>query len=114
MGLQPIPPELMHQDVEWVNPPDAIETGTRQGRESFAEAGSAFRGAYSAIEIEVERRVEHGDAVVLIAEIRFQGRGSGIEVRQRIGMAFTIRDGLMERFEWSNDPEGLIADVERD
>jgi hypothetical protein len=28
----------MHPDIEWVNPPDAIETGTRHGRSGFQEA----------------------------------------------------------------------------
>ena len=99
----------MEGDVAWVNPGDAIETGTRQGRGEFEEAESAFRRAYGSIEIEVERRVEFGETVGVIATILFHGRGSGIEVRQRIGMLFTIREGRLARFEWSNQPEGLLS-----
>ncbi|MGE5857805.1 MAG: nuclear transport factor 2 family protein [Solirubrobacterales bacterium] len=103
---------MTDSDIEWVNPGDAIETGTRQGRRGFEEAESAFRRAYRSIRIEVERRVEFGGRVGLIAEALFEGRGSGIEVRQRMGMLFTIREGRLARFEWSNDPEGLLASVE--
>jgi ketosteroid isomerase-like protein len=107
--LESIPPELMQSDVEWVNPPDAIETGTRHGRDGFQEAQSAFRRAYSSMEIHVERQVERGDAVGLIVESVLHGRGSGIEVRQRQGMLFTIRQGKVARFEWSNQPENLLS-----
>jgi hypothetical protein len=50
----------MHPDIEWVNPPDAIETGTRHGRSGFEEPESGFRRAYSSIEIEVEYRPRSG------------------------------------------------------
>lgn len=110
--MRALPPELTDSDIEWVNPGDAIETGTRQGRGGFEEAESAFRRAYSSIRIEVERRVELGDRVGLIAEVVLQGRGSGIEVRQRMGMLFTIREGRLTRFEWSNDPERLLTAAE--
>jgi hypothetical protein len=63
----------MHPDIEWVNPPDPIETGTRRGRSGFQEAESGFGRAYSSIEIEVERQVEVGDAVGMIAD-DFGGR----------------------------------------
>ena len=42
----------------------------------------------------------------------YRGRGSGIEVRQRMGLVFTIRDGRVTRFEWSNGPEALLERFE--
>jgi ketosteroid isomerase-like protein len=107
-----MPRELMHPEIEWVNPPNAVEPGTRQGRESVEAAQSAVVGAYSSIGIEVERQVELGDSAGLIVEMIYRGRGSGIEVRQRMGFVFTIRDGRITRFEWSNDPEALIERFE--
>jgi ketosteroid isomerase-like protein len=99
----------MHPEIEWVNPPDAIETGTRHGRSGFDGAQTAFRRAYDSIEIEVERLSEQGDDVGTIAEVLIHGRGSGIEVRQRMGMLFTIRQEQVVRFQWSTDPESLLA-----
>ena len=99
----------MDPEIEWVNPPDAVEAGTRHGPEGFEGAQSSIGRAYSSIGIEVERRVEHGDNVGLIVEMLYHGRGSGIEVRQRMGFAFTIRNGAVVRFEWSNHPEDLLA-----
>jgi ketosteroid isomerase-like protein len=99
----------MDPEIEWVNPPDAVESGTRHGPAGFEGAQSAVGRAYSSIEIDVERQVERGDTVGLIAELHYHGRGSGIEVRQRMGMLFDIRDGKLARFEWSRDPEALLA-----
>jgi ketosteroid isomerase-like protein len=99
----------MHPDIEWVNPNDAIETGTRTGVADFEEAESAFGRAYSSVEIKVERLEERGDEVCVNAEVHFHGRASGIEVRQGIGMIFTLREGRVARFEWSNDPERLLG-----
>jgi ketosteroid isomerase-like protein len=75
-------------------------------------AQSAVGRAYSSIGIEVERQVEIGDTVGLIVEVLYHGRGSGIEVRQRMGFVFTIRDCRVTRFEWSNDPEALLERFE--
>ncbi|HEY6638120.1 MAG TPA: nuclear transport factor 2 family protein [Solirubrobacterales bacterium] len=108
-NLESIPRDLMDPEIEWVNPPDAVEAGTRHGLEGFEGAQSSIGRAYSSIGIEVERRVEHGDNVGLIVEMLYHGRGSGIEVRQRMGFAFTIRNGAVVRFEWSNHPEDLLA-----
>ncbi|MGH2984057.1 MAG: nuclear transport factor 2 family protein [Solirubrobacterales bacterium] len=104
-----MPRELMHDEIEWVNPPDAIETGTRRGLEQFEEAESALGRAYSSVEIEVERLVEGGDSVAAITDVLFHGRGSGIEVRQRMGFLFALREGKITRFEWSNDPDRLLV-----
>jgi ketosteroid isomerase-like protein len=102
----------MHPEIEWVNPPDAVEPGTRHGPDSFEVAQSAVGRAYSSIGIEVERQVELGDTMFLIVEMLYHGRGSGIDVRQRMGFVFTIRDGRVTRFEWSNDPEALLERFE--
>ena len=38
----------MHAEIEHVNPPDAVETGTRQGADSFAR----IRDVYDEVRIE--------------------------------------------------------------
>ena len=110
--LEAIPPELLQDDVEFVNAPDAIEPGTRHGQTEFREAISAFGRAYSSLEIEVERLAEAGEGVGVIAALRLTGRGSGIEFPERMGWLFTFREGRLARFEWSRDPERLLASME--
>jgi ketosteroid isomerase-like protein len=106
--LEPLPPELLQDDVEFVNAPNAVEPGTRHGQDEFQEAGSAFGRAYRSLEIEIEKRIETRDQIGLIVGMHLIGRGSGIEFDERMGWLFTIRDGRLARFEWSRDPEALV------
>ena len=39
-------PDLMDPAIEYVNPPNAVEPGTRHGHEGFAEAAQAFSSIY--------------------------------------------------------------------
>jgi ketosteroid isomerase-like protein len=107
--LEPIPPKLLHDEVEFVNAPDAIEPGTRRGLDDFREAGSNFGRAYSSLELEIEELIEAGDQIGLIVGMQLTGRGSGIEFHERMGWLFTIRDGKLARFEWSREPEALLS-----
>jgi ketosteroid isomerase-like protein len=104
----------MDPDIEWVNPADAIETGTRRGQSGFEDAQSAFSRAYSYIDFQVERLVAADEVVGAIARTVVHGRGSGIDIPQRIGFLFTFRAGRVVRFEWSNDPEALLASMPPD
>jgi ketosteroid isomerase-like protein len=106
---EPIPPDLMDPDVEWVNPPDAIEGGTRRGRSGFEQAQSAFGRAYRYVGFDVERMVDAGEDVGVVANVVVRGRGSGIDIPQRMGFLFTFHAGRVVRFEWSNDPDALVA-----
>jgi ketosteroid isomerase-like protein len=110
-NLESIPQDLMDPKIEWVNPPDAVEPGTRQGKEGFEGAESAVGRAYSAIGFDVQRQVEAGDTVGLVVETLYRGRGSGVEVREPLGMTFRIREGRVVRFEWSRQPEELLERV---
>jgi ketosteroid isomerase-like protein len=101
----------MDPEIEWVNPPEAVEAGTRRGREGFEGAQSSFGRAYSSATMDVESQAERGDTIGLIVQTLYRGRGSGIEVQQRLGLAFTIRDGKVVRFEWSRKPEELLDRV---
>lgn len=107
--LEPLPREILHEEIEFVNAPDAIEPGTRHGLSGFDEAGSAFGRAYSALDFEIERRLEAGDSVGMIVRMHLTGRGSGIEMDERMGWLFTLREGKLLRFEWSRDPEALLS-----
>jgi len=106
--LESIPPDLMDPEIEWVNPPDAVEAGTRRGTQGFQGAQSSVGRAYSSIGFEIERQIDRGDRVGVIVEMLYRGRGSGIEVGQRLGLVFTIREGKVARFEWSREPEELL------
>lgn len=97
-------PRLHREDVEYVNPPDAVEGGVRRGR-------AAFRGlsdVYADVTIEPEKYIEAGDDVVVVAHVTGRGRGSGVDIDWHHGYIWTIRDGKAVRFRWFNRPEEAL------
>jgi ketosteroid isomerase-like protein len=92
---------LIAEDVEYVNPPDAMEPGTRHGQEGWNRAFSMVRESYDEAHVEIERVVEVDDARVLIlATMHVQGRGSQVPVAAEQSYLWTLRDGQAIRFEW--------------
>jgi ketosteroid isomerase-like protein len=93
-------PDLVEEDVEWVNPPDAVETGTRRGADSFNEAIKSVFDAWEEVRFETERIISSGDEVVALGQVRGRGRGAGIEVARPHGEIWTFRDGRAIRMRW--------------
>ena len=89
--------DFLAPDVEYVNPPYAVETGTRHGRKSFAVVG----GTYEDFAIQVERFIDAGDStVVVLARYTATGRGSGVPVEGEHGYIWTVRGGVAVHFRW--------------
>ncbi len=98
--------EFIAEDVEYVNPPDAVEPGTLRGRASFARV----RDVFPDFRAEPERYIDAGDDVVVIAVAR--GRGaSGVETTWRQGYVWTVKGGQAVRFRWFNDPRDALGAV---
>jgi ketosteroid isomerase-like protein len=93
-------PDLLAEDVEWVNPHDAVERGSRQGIDSFNEAISSIYDAWEEVRFESERIIDSGDEVVALGQVRGSGRGAGIEVVRPHGEIWTFRDGKAIRMRW--------------
>ncbi len=93
---------LLAPDVEFVNPADAIEPGTRRGIEDVMvafDAVSAFESATS----ELRQLFAAGDSVVAAVTFRARSRGSDVELAHEEAHTWTFRDGKVTRFEWGRD-----------
>jgi ketosteroid isomerase-like protein len=88
--------DLIADDIEYVNPPYAVEPGVRYGRESF----KIVRETYEDFRFEVDRFVDGGDVVVALGRYSASGRASGVSVTGDHGYVWTVRDGRAVRFEW--------------
>lgn len=100
---------FMEPDIEYVNPPDAVESGVRRGRDSFAR----IRDAYDDVRVEPREIVDVGEEVLVIAVVHAVGRASGVPIEWHHGYLWTIRDGKAVRFRWFNDPAQALAAVNR-
>ncbi len=84
------------EDMEYVNPSYAVEPGIRRGRKSLA----AVRDTYEDFEVRVERFLDAGDHVVVLAHYTASGRGSGVPVEGEQGYVWTVRDRQAVCFRW--------------
>src|SRR5215207_2974946 len=107
-GSSPAKSNLLHPDVEWVNPGAALEPGTRAGIEAFTSITEGLDDTITALRMDVEQLIDAGDRVVVIATMRGQGSASGVAVERRHGSVWTIRDGKAVRFQWFNEPEEAL------
>jgi len=96
----PGPEHLLDSDIEYVNPPDAVEPGVRRGLEAFAQAVAKTLEGWESWGMELEDMRSQGDDVVVVVRYRARGRSSGIEVRGRESALWTVRDGRVVRYAW--------------
>ena len=97
-----VDPELLAEDVEWVNPPEAVEPGTRQGADSFNRAIASVFAAWDDVRFEIERVVDNGDDVVVLGKLHGHSHGPVLEVDSHHGQIWSFRDGRVTRMRWTN------------
>ena len=109
-GLAP----LVDPHAEWVNPPDALERGTRAGPDGWRSALENLRaGLGEGVEFAVDELVPRGDSIFATGRAHVSGTSSGVEVTGPTWAAiWTVRAGRIRRYEWSWDPEGMRASFE--
>jgi|SRR5215211_1663483 len=110
-GSSPAESNLLHADIEWVNPSDALEPGTRTGIDAFTSITEELDDTIGDFRMDVERFIDAGDRVVVIATMRGRGSASGVEVENRHGSVWTIRDGKAVRFQWFSEPSQALEAV---
>jgi len=97
-----VDPKLLAEDVEWVNPPEAVEPGTRRGVESFNGAIANVFDAWDDVRFEPERVIENGGDVIVLGMLHGHIHGPGMEVNSPHGQIWSFRDGLVTRMRWVN------------
>jgi ketosteroid isomerase-like protein len=106
-----------HPDVEFVNPPYALEPGTRHGIAGFKAGLQGMLEAFEELRFESGRVIDLGDRVVATGLWSGKGRGSEYEFApQPYAFVASMRDGQMIRYEWFTEPDEALraAGVEPD
>jgi len=100
--------ELATPDIEYVNPPDAIEPGIRRGPVAVARAMRGFAEVWERSRHELHGLFDCGDVVVASVSWHTLSRASEKELVQREAHSWTLRDGRIARFEWGRDLERAL------
>jgi ketosteroid isomerase-like protein len=95
--------ELATSDVEYVNPPYAVEPGVRYGLVAVAQAMRRFAEVWEKSRHELRELYDRGDIVVAAVSWHVRNRGSGMELVNEEAHTWTLREGRIARFEWGQD-----------
>jgi ketosteroid isomerase-like protein len=95
--------EFATPDIEYVNPPEAVEPGVRRGRAQVAQALRSSSELFDRRRHEINEVFDCGDAVVAAVSFCARIHGSGAELVQNEAHTWTFRDGKIVRFEWGRD-----------
>ena len=95
--------KLATPDVEYVNPPYAVEPGVRHGVVAVAQAMRRFAEVWEESRHELRELYNYGDVVVAAVSWHIRSRGSQKELVNQEAHTWTLREGRIARFEWGQD-----------
>jgi ketosteroid isomerase-like protein len=112
-GDFPGPAELMDPEIEYVNPPEAVEPGVRRGRSEFSAAVLRTLEGWETWDMEPEEFSDLGDRVAVVLRYRARGRGSGVEIEGRESALWSLREGRVWRYAWFHGDAGALEAAAR-
>jgi ketosteroid isomerase-like protein len=95
--------KLATADIEYVNPPYAVEPGVRRGLDAFAQAMRHFAEVWEVSRHELRELYDCGDIVVASVNWHIRGRGSDRDLVNEEAHTWTLHEGRLARFEWGQD-----------
>ena len=97
-------------DIEWVEDPGRADGGVHRGHEGVRRSWERWLEQWDDWAFEVERVLDSGDDVLVVARESGRGASSGVSVTARNYMAFTILDGKIARYrEFYDEASALKA-----
>jgi ketosteroid isomerase-like protein len=104
--------------LSWVDPEIEFDLsdrlpdeGLHRGREAYRQFLTRTFELWADFRVEVEDLIDAGDAVVAIIHTTATGRVSGIEIDERVGHVFWLRDDIPCRFKVFSDRNEALAAV---
>lgn len=101
--------KLAIPDVEYVNPPYAVEPGVRRGLVAVAQAMRRFAEPWDESRHVLRELYDSGDIVVAAVTWHIRGRGSIRELINKEAHTWTFSEGRIARFEWGQDLGKALA-----
>jgi ketosteroid isomerase-like protein len=99
---------LAAPDVEYVNPPEAVDAGVRRGTAEVARAFHNISESFDSFRHELHELFDGGDSVVAWVSFCTRSAGSETEVVQKEAHTWTLRSGRIVRFEWGRDLKAAL------
>jgi uncharacterized protein len=91
--------EICHEDVEWIEDPDRVDSRTYVGHDGVLKSFEHLVEDFAEYGFELEEAVDCGDRVFAVTREHARGATSGVRVDTAQYQVFTFRDGKLARFE---------------
>jgi ketosteroid isomerase-like protein len=101
---------VLAPDAIYVNPPYALEGGTRRGADSLVEMWRDTHQLFDLESLDIEELREGPRGIFLMLRVQASGRGSGAPANIDQAHVVRMRDGLVSELHWFRSrEEGLEA-----
>jgi ketosteroid isomerase-like protein len=101
---------LVATDVVIAQFPEQVDAGEYHGHEGFQRVMADWTGSWEDWSIEILGARESGDVVLVDARQRGRGKGSGAPMEAEATFVFTVRAGLVARWQmFSSEEQALEA-----
>jgi uncharacterized protein len=105
-------PELIAQtcdpEIEWVEDPQRADRRIYRGHEGVRESWERWLENFEQYGFELERIVDAGTKVLVVAREEGSGKLSGATISQRIYSVYSFRDGKISRYEEFYDERAAL------
>ena len=104
--------ELTHPEVEWHSFLAQLgEGGVYRGHEGMRAYARDLRDAWEVFSGEVQGALAVGEIVVLVSQLRYRGKGSGVDTESPAGHVVKFREGRIVHMRSFREPEAALEAV---
>ena len=104
--------ELTHPEVEWHSFLAQLgEGGVYRGHDGMREYAKDLQEAWDVFSAEVRDSIAVGEVVVLVSQLRYRGKGSGVDTEAPAGHMVRFREGRVLHMRSFREPEAALAAV---
>jgi ketosteroid isomerase-like protein len=104
--------ELAAPDFELDITDRVFNPATYYGADGLQQFFAEVDELWESMDMTVERLVERADEVLALLLVNITGRGSGLQLQDRIAQHWTARDGKLVRMRVRSDQEAALAEFE--
>ncbi|MDP9188121.1 MAG: nuclear transport factor 2 family protein [Actinomycetota bacterium] len=103
--------EHMSEDVEWITPSEDLDRGTYRGHEGVQQFWEEWQASVGRLDFTVERTIDAGDHVAVIARRSGKGEHSGLEVSDQVVQVFTFQGEKCVRVHEYYDTAAALREI---
>ena len=89
-----------------------LNPATYRGAEGLARFLQEVDELWASMDLTVEQVLERDDEALAVLRVKLQGRGSGVQLNDRIAQWWTLRDGKLVGMRLYQDADAALAEFE--